>query len=135
MGYSVQNQRQLRVGEQVRHILSEVVRDCFFDDPELQDVNSLTISEVRISPDLKNATAYVVPLGGQTVVDNEVFMTALNRASAYFRREVSNKLRMRNTPRIKFESDVSFTQAAHVNDLLSDKKVRRDLEKNELAGT
>ncbi len=128
MSYSVQNQRQLRIGEQIRHILSDLVRDCFFDDPALEGVNTLTISEVRISPDLKNATAYVVPLGGDTIVDDKTFIKAINRASSYFRRELGHQLNMRNTPRIQFEKDASFAQAAHINDIMSKEKVRKDLK-------
>lgn len=130
-GYSMQNQRQLRVAEQIRHILSDVIRDCFFDDPDLMGVNSLTVSEVRISPDLKNATAYVMPLGQDQLIEDEMFMKALNRASSYFRKELSRQTNLRYTPRIRFEVDQSFVQAPRINTLLSNDKVRHDVQKQE----
>ena len=75
------SQRQLRVGEEVRHALVEILRDNHARDPDLQNVN-VTVTEVRISPDLGNATAFVMPLGGQK---SGSIIAALNRASAYFR--------------------------------------------------
>ena len=129
MGYSEQNQRQLRVGEQIRHILSELVRDCFFDDPALDKVNSLTISEVRISPDLKNATVYVVPLGADDFESDKVFIRALNKVSSYFRREIGRKIYLKYTPRLRFEKDTSFIKAVHINNLLADDRVKKDILK------
>ena len=129
--YSTQNQRQLRVGEQIRHILSAELRDCFMSDPALAGLNTVTISEVRISPDLKNASVYIVPPCGEAAVDMEAFMKALNRASAYFRKHLSREITLRYTPRLSFVADESFFKAAHVYDLLAGEKVRQDVAKQD----
>jgi ribosome-binding factor A len=130
-GYSTQNQRQLRVGEQIRHILSAELRDCFMSDPALAGLNAVTISEVRISPDLKNASVYIVPPPGEQVVDMDAFMKALNRASSYFRKHLSREITLRYTPRLNFVADTSFFKAAHVYELLAGEKVRHDVAKHD----
>lgn len=130
-GYSTQNQRQLRVGEQIRHILSAELRDCFMSDPALAGLNNVTISEVRISPDLKNATVYIVPPPGGQIVDMDVFIKALNRASSYFRKHLSHEMTLRYTPRLNFAADDKFFKAAHVYELLADEKVRHDIAKHD----
>lgn len=128
-GYSAQNQRQLRVGEQIRHILSAELRDCFMSDPALAGLNHVTISEVRISPDLKNASVYIVPPPGDQIVDMDVFIKALNRAASYFRKHLSHEMTLRYTPRLSFVTDDNFFKAAHVYELLADEKVRQDVAK------
>jgi len=130
-GYSTQNQRQLRVGEQIRHILSAELRDCFMSDPALVGLNAVTISEVRISPDLKNATVYIVPPPGEQIIDMEAFMKALNRAATYFRKHLSSEITLRYTPRLNFVADKNFFKAAHVYALLGDEKVRQDVAKQD----
>lgn len=117
------SQRQLRVGEEIRHAMSEVLNRTSFNDPNLEGV-IITISEVRISPDLKNATAFVVPLGG---ADLDAVTKSLNKANGFFRRELSHMLRLRSCPRIGFEPDTSFDEAAKINTLLQSDSVQQDL--------
>ncbi|WP_085902544.1 30S ribosome-binding factor RbfA [Kiloniella majae] len=117
------SQRQLRVGEEIRHAMSEILNRTSFNDPNLESV-IITISEVRISPDLKNATAFVVPLGG---ADLEAVTKSLNKANGFFRRELSHMLRLRSCPRIGFEPDTSFDEAAKINTLLQSDSVQQDL--------
>ncbi len=121
------SQRQLRVGEEIRHAMSEVLSRTSFNDPNLEGV-IITISEVRISPDLKNATAFVVPLGG---ADLEAVTKSLNKANGFFRRELSHMLRLRSCPRIGFEPDTSFDEAAKINTLLQSDSVQQDLRHND----
>ncbi|TVQ83783.1 MAG: 30S ribosome-binding factor RbfA [Micavibrio sp.] len=128
-GQSVQNQRQLRIAEQIRHILSAEIRECQLSDPALDGLNTLTVSEVRISPDLKNATAYVTKLGGGSFEGKDGFMKALNGASAYFRKCLAQEMDLRYTPRLNFVYDKSFAEASQIDALLSSDKVRRDTQK------
>ncbi|KLN60962.1 ribosome-binding factor A [Kiloniella spongiae] len=121
------SQRQLRVGEEIRHAMSEVLNRTSFNDPNLEGV-IITISEVRISPDLKNATAFVVPLGG---ADLDAVTKSLNKANGFFRRELSHMLRLRSCPRIGFEPDTSFDEAAKINTLLQSDSVQQDLLHND----
>ncbi len=118
------SQRQLRVGEEIRHVLAQVLARTGFRDPDLQDVN-LTVTEVRISPDLKQATVFIVPLGR---ADGRVAVAALNRASGYVRGLLGQSVRLRFTPRLSFEYDDSFDQAQRIDTLLHRPEVRRDLE-------
>jgi len=121
------SQRQLRVGEQMRHSLSQILQREFFRDPDLSDAHNITVTEIRVSPDLKNATAYVIRLGGG---DMEATLDALNRASGFLRSNIAQEVRMKYTPRLKFETDTSFDYATHIDDILKDERVARDL-KNE----
>ncbi|MEA1938516.1 MAG: 30S ribosome-binding factor RbfA [Pseudomonadota bacterium] len=106
--------RQLKVGEQIRHTLAEALRSGHFADPVLRDV-TITVSEVRISPDLKAATAFVMPLGGD---DTETTVSALNRASGYFRHAISKAVRLKYTPEINFKADTSFDRAERLDAIL-----------------
>ncbi|EWY42377.1 ribosome-binding factor A [Skermanella stibiiresistens SB22] len=117
------SQRQLRVGEELRHALAEVLRRGDFRDPELQKLN-VTVTEVRISPDLRNATAFITPLGGG---ETDEAVTALRRASAFFRGQMARSLKLRYVPTLSFEADTSFEYADHINRLLQDPEVARDL--------
>ena len=121
-------QRQLRVGEAVRHALSEILPHHRLNDPVLYDL-SMTVTEVRISPDLKNATAFVVPLGNRH--DSPMVVKALNRAQAYFRRELSTRLVLRTVPRLSFMQDLSFDEADKINRILHSQQVARDLSDDE----
>ena len=123
----MQSQRQLRVGEQVRHILVETLQRGHFRDPDLMQAPMITITEVRISPDLKNATAFIMPLGGQKAVE---ILSALNRATGYFRSELGRKLELRFTPRVDFKIDDSFENAEHIESLLRQERVQKDLRKS-----
>ena len=116
------SQRQLRVGEEIRHALAEVFERDGLRDPDLQG-RSITVTEVRASPDLKNVMVYVMPLGGENV---DGVVEALRRAYSYLRGEVARRMRLRNTPRLSFEADWSFEQASHIDKLLRDPRVSQD---------
>jgi len=118
------SQRQLRAGELVRHALVEILREEDFTDPVLAGV-SVTITEVRVSPDLKHALCFVEPLGGTKAAE---VIDGLNRASRFLRGRLGHAIEMRFTPALKFIHDNSFDIASHMNLLLSDPRVRRDIE-------
>lgn len=117
------SQRQLRVGEEIRHVLVEVLARGHLRDPELQGV-SITVAEVRVSPDLKHATAYVMPLGGAEV---DAVVKALKRASGYLRGEVARAVRLRVAPELAFAADRSFEEAGRIEAALRRPEVQRDL--------
>ena len=121
------SQRQLRVGEEIRHVLAEVLARGHLRDPDLQD-ETITVTEVRVSPDLKNATAFVTPLGGAGM---DTAVAALNRAAAFLRRELGRELRMRTLPNLSFQPDRSFDEASRIDSVLQRERVRRDLERGE----
>ena len=109
-------QRQLRVGEELRHSLVQVLDRGEIRDPDVAGA-TITVAEVRVSPDLKNATAYVMPLGG---VDAEPVVNGLNRAKAFIRREIAQMINLRYAPAIKFERDNTFDEASRIDALLKD---------------
>ncbi len=111
---AVPSQRQLRVGEVLRHALVEVLRESHIHDPDLAE-RSITVTEVRMSPDLKSATAFVMPLGGAAA---ESVLPALKRAAPYLRGQVARQLTLRHTPALRFEFDASFDQAGRIDTLL-----------------
>ncbi len=117
------SQRQLRVGEELRHVLSALFLRGDFRDPALQSLN-VTVTEVRLSPDLRNATAFVTPLGGHQLGDS---VAALRRASAFLRGQVAKELQLRYAPTLSFEADVSFDIATRIDTLLHLPEVVRDL--------
>jgi ribosome-binding factor A len=117
-------QRQLRAGELVRHALVDILREKSFNDPALAGV-SVTLSEVRVSPDLKHAICFVEPLGGKDAGD---VVAALNRAQRRLRGRLGHAVDLRFTPDLKFIRDDSFDAAQHLDRLLGDPRVRRDLE-------
>ena len=116
-------QRQLRVGEEIRHALVRLLAEESFRDPALQDV-SITVSEVRPGRDLKSAKAFVYPLGGGSA--DEV-AAALNRAAAYLRGRLGRIIRLKFTPQIVFHADRSYDRASAIETLLTDDRVARDL--------
>jgi len=118
------SQRQLRAGELVRHALVEILREEDFADPALADV-SITLSEVKVSPDLKHAICFVEPLGGVHALE---VIAGLNRASRFLRGKLGHAIEMKFTPALKFVHDDSFDAATHMNRLLADPRVRRDIE-------
>ena len=117
------SQRQLRVGEEIRHVLVEVLARGDLRDPDLQGV-SITVAEVRMSPDLKHGTAYVMPLGGGNV---DTVVKALRRASGYLRGEVARGVRLRVAPELAFAADRSFEEASRIEAALRRPEVQRDL--------
>jgi ribosome-binding factor A len=126
------SQRQLRVGEEVRHALASVLERGEVNDPELANI-PITVTEVRISPDLKNATAFVVPLGGMG--DTTVIVAALNRIKSFLRHRVAQAVHLRSAPNLSFLADTSFDEAGHINDLLHLPEVARDLKQDEDDGS
>ena len=116
--------RVLRVGEQVRHILSELLaRGEVHDDVLAKYVISVT--EVRMSPDLRHATAFIKPLLGR---DEEVVLKALRTNTAFLQREVASRMKTKYAAKLKFLADESFDEGSHINKLLNDPKVLRDIE-------
>ena len=107
------SQRQLRVGETLRHVLSEILMRQDFFEPDLANV-SITISEILVSPDLSNARVYTMPLGGINV---DVILPALNRLAPVIQSLVAKKMHLRRTPRLRFFLDNSFENAAKMNQL------------------
>lgn len=118
------SQRQLRVGEAIRHTLAEVFQRGDLYDPDLAGV-SITVTEVRVSPDLANATAFVTPLGGGDRVTTIV--KALGRVSPVLRAAVGRAVPLRVVPRLSFQPDTSFDYAARIGTVLRDPVVARDL--------
>jgi ribosome-binding factor A len=116
-------QRQLRVAEEIRHVLAGVFQRGEVRDPELSDV-LITVTEVRIGPDLKRATAFVTRLG-RSDVDQK--LPALRRAAPYLRGIVARTLRLRMAPDLSFQADTSIDYAMHVDALLRAPDVARDL--------
>lgn len=121
---STPGQRQLRVGEEIRHILARLLARGEIRDPALSGV-SLVVSEVRVSPDLRNATAYVTPFGGGRATP--ALLEGLARAAPWFRAQIAQKLRLRHAPAIRFEADPSFDRADRIDRLLHEPAVARDL--------
>jgi ribosome-binding factor A len=110
------SQRQLRVGEQIRHAVIEVLQKGKFSDAALLDAtHTVTVTEVRISPDLKNATAFVMTLGGARL---DEILPALNDAAGYIQHQMGRKIQLKFTPKIKFVTDNSFDEAEKINRLL-----------------
>jgi ribosome-binding factor A len=120
------SQRQYRVGEELRHGLARILDHAHFRDPTLRGV-SITVSEVRISPDLSNATAFITPLGGDDMTE---VVAALNRAAGYFRREIAREIRLRHIPKRGFEADTSFAYSSHIDALLAQPDVARDVARD-----
>ncbi len=119
------NPRHLRIGEEIRHILADIFIRGESRSPELFDV-TITISEVRVAPDMKNATAYFMPLAGE---NKEKLLLALKTAQPEIRYLVSKRIKLRHTPKIYFALDESFDEAQRINELLKKPEVARDLEK------
>lgn len=118
------SQRQLRVGEVIRRALSEILARGEVHDPDLARV-SVTVAEVRVSPDLRQATAFVMPLGGVNTLE---VVRALGRNRAEIRRLVTDRIDLRFSPELDFRADPRFDQMDRTRDLLRSPAVRRDLE-------
>ncbi len=118
------SQRQLRVGELIRRTLADVLNRGDIHDPDLNRL-SITVSEVRITPDLKIATAFVLPLGGDK---REETIEALARNKGELRRALSKEMTMKYAPDLRFLLDESFDRMDETNRLLNQEAVRRDVE-------
>ena len=118
-----QSVRVLKVGERVRHILSELLARGEVHDETLT-AHAVSVTEVRMTPDLRNAAAYVKPLLGE---DEAAVLKALRTNTAFFQREVAKRLGLKFAPRLQFKPDESFDEADRIEKLLSDPRVARDL--------
>jgi ribosome-binding factor A len=125
------SQRQLRVGELIRHELADMLSRGDIHDPVIQ-AHMITVPEVRMSPDLRLATIYVMPLGGR---DADEVMAALERNKRYLRGEISHRVNLKFAPDIRFQIDERFEEAERIEKLLRTPQVRRDLEPEKDDGT
>jgi len=119
------SQRQLRVGEELRHALARIIERGGVRDPAVAE-RSVTVTEVRVSPDLRRATVFVVPLGGG---DPAPLLDGLRRAAPYLRHEVARQVQLRVMPEFAFAADTSFDRAERIEQLLNSPTVRRDLDR------
>jgi ribosome-binding factor A len=124
------SQRQLRVGEEIRHALVRILGSGRLHDPDIAGI-SITVTEVRVSPDLRAATAFVTPFGGG---DAEKVVAALSRAAGFLQRELGAEIELRMLPKLSFAADTSFQRADAIERILADPKVARDLSPGERNG-
>lgn len=118
------SQRQLRVGEMIRHAFAEIMMRSDIVDPDF-DGHDLTVTEVRVSPDLRNATIYTVPF---TKGDPKKLQDALKRHQKFLRGELAKRLDLKYMPSLSFEIDESFDEAERIEAILRSPEVRRDLD-------
>ena len=121
------SQRQLRVGEMLRHAMAEIFRRGDIRDPELVGV-SVTVTQVRPSPDMRHATVFVEPLGGRNA---DTVVKALNRHKGFLRGELGRLITIKFTPELRFVEDTSFAEAQKIENILKSEKVARDLAARE----
>jgi ribosome-binding factor A len=120
------SQRQLRVGEEIRHALAMIFERGDFRDPDLASAH-VTVTEVRASPDLRHMTVFVTPLGGG---DAAPLLAALRRAAPFLRGQVAKVVRIKYAPDLVFRADTAIDAAARIEALLHSPAVRRDLERD-----
>src|SRR5262245_17526261 len=116
-------QRQLRVGELIRHALADILQRGEVHDPELEGM-VVTVPEVRVTPDLKLATVYVMPLGGK---GSDTVVAAFERNKRFLRGEIAHRVNLRYAPDLRFELDTSFEEGDKIDALLRKPGVKRDL--------
>jgi ribosome-binding factor A len=117
------SQRQLRVGELLRHALSDIFRNTDIHDPDLAGI-SVTVTQVRPSPDMRHATVFVEPLAG---VNAAGVLAALNRHRGFLRGELGRLITLKFTPELRFVEDTSFAEAERIETILHSERVARDL--------
>jgi ribosome-binding factor A len=117
------SQRQLRVGETVRHAIADILAHGSVHDADLEG-HIVTVPEVRMSPDLKLATIYVMPLGGR---DTEIVLAALERNKKFLRGEIAHRVNLKFAPDIRFRADERFDEAERIEKLLRTPAVQKDL--------
>jgi ribosome-binding factor A len=117
-------QRRLRVGEELRHLLAELLRPDELRDPALRDAN-VTVTEVRLSPDLRDATAFVMPLGGANA---DEILAGLRRGAPFLKARLARRVELRRVPNIVFALDHAFDSAERIASLLARPEVARDLQ-------
>jgi len=120
-------QRSLRAGELVRHAVAEILARGEVHDPVIEG-HLITVPEVRMSPDLRIATVYILPLGG---VDNAAVLEALDRNKRYLRAEVARRVNLKFAPEIRFRIDERFDEAERIDRLLRTPQVKRDLDNDD----
>src|SRR5580698_5722643 len=118
------SQRQLRVGEELRHALARLLRPGELRDPALFDAN-VTVTEVQLSPDLRNATAFVMPLGGANAAD---IIAGLRRSAPHLKGQIGKLVRLRRVPNLSFALDSAFDTAERIAAVLHSEPVARDLQ-------
>ncbi len=123
LGAKGASQRQLRVGELIRHALAEILQRGDVHDPDLEGT-VVTVPEVRMTPDLRTATAFVMPLGG---LGADKVVAALDRNVRFLRGEIAHRVNLRYAPDLRFRLDTSFAEGEHVDALLRSPAVKRDL--------
>ncbi|MDO9461641.1 MAG: 30S ribosome-binding factor RbfA [Alphaproteobacteria bacterium] len=121
------SQRQLRVGEEIRHRMAEILTRDDVRDPELYG-QSITVTQVQISPDMKQALVYARPLAGDVELSKKV-IAALNRHAGFLRGRLGREISIRHTPELRFALDESFDKADELDRLLRSEPVARDLQK------
>ena len=112
---SIKSQRQLKVGEELRHLISNALLRSSFYDEHIEN-NNITITEVNVSPDLKNAKVYVMPLGGEKKQD---VLNSLNKATGRLKKIISSNLSLRKTPKLIFKIDETFEYAKKISEILN----------------
>lgn len=120
----MRSQRQLQVGEEIRHALAAVFQRGDFHWPQDVAPALVTVTEVRVSPDLKNATAFIMPLGGERMAE---IVKVLNAAIGFFRHTVAKEVQLRSVPRLTFAPDTSFDYANKIETLLHQPDVAKDV--------
>jgi ribosome-binding factor A len=121
------SQRQLRVGEMLRHSLAQILVRGEIRDPDLEGV-SVTVTQVKPSPDMRHATVFVEPLGGKHAKE---IVAALNRHKAFLRGEMGHMIDLKFTPDLRFIEDESFSEAQKIEDILKSDRVQRDLKSDD----
>mgnify|MGYP003632524087 CR=1 FL=1 len=121
------SQRQLRAGEIIRHALADILSREDLRDPDIASI-IVTVGEVRCSPDLRRANVFVTPLGDDTDAGRQKLADALTRAAPFLRGRLSREIDMRFTPELRFIADKSYDEATHIDRLLADPRVKRDLQ-------
>ncbi len=120
------SQRQLRVGELIRHALADILQHGDVHDPALEGA-VVTVPEVRMSPDLKLATIFVMPLGGRNA---DAILAALERNSRFLRGDIAHRVNLRYAPELRFRLDTSFDEGGRIDALLRSPEVKRDLDED-----
>ena len=111
---STKSQRQLRVGEELRHLISKaLLRESFYD--QIIEDNSITITEVNVSPDLKNAKVYIMPLGGENKLE---VLDSLNKSNGRIKKLISSNINLRQIPKLQFKIDETFEYAKKIENIL-----------------
>jgi len=121
------SQRKLRVGEMLRHALAQILVRGEIRDPDLEGV-SVTVTQVKPSPDMRHATVFVEPLGGKKAKE---IVAALNRHKSFLRGEMGHMIDLKFTPDLRFIEDESFSEAQKIEDILKSDRVQRDLKSDD----